>query len=81
MNDCASEYIESENLEDAAIGAPVLVLELPIEQRHEEQLLAKLLQSDLSPGAASAEQPSSLGVIGSEIDSGDGAKVPELEMG
>ncbi|GAA0172553.1 hypothetical protein LIER_26358 [Lithospermum erythrorhizon] len=83
VNDCASKCTETENLEvlgDANdTGEPVLVSEQQTEQPHEEQL--PVLKSDLSNGAASAEQPSSMGVVGLASDSGNGVGVPELEMG
>ncbi|GAA0185083.1 hypothetical protein LIER_32371 [Lithospermum erythrorhizon] len=63
------------------IEAPVLVLEPRIEQPREDQLSTELLPSDLSAGLTSIEQSSSVGVVGSTSDSGDAAKVLELEMG
>ncbi|GAA0145164.1 hypothetical protein LIER_05418 [Lithospermum erythrorhizon] len=77
MSDCAYEYTKKENLkvlQDVDIGAPVLVSEPPTEQRREEQLSVEQLKSNLSPGVTYAEQPSSLGVVSSASDSGDGAK-------
>ncbi|GAA0187592.1 hypothetical protein LIER_34880 [Lithospermum erythrorhizon] len=80
MNDCVSEYTETENLEDLwdvhDIQEPVLLSEQPTEQPLEEQLPV-----DLSVGVEFVKQPNSMGVDGSTSDSGDGARVPELEMG
>ncbi|GAA0173653.1 hypothetical protein LIER_27225 [Lithospermum erythrorhizon] len=59
----------------------MLVSEQQTEQSHDEQLPAELLQSDLSAEVATAEQPSSMGVVGLVSDSGNGAEVLELEMG
>ncbi|GAA0150232.1 hypothetical protein LIER_09221 [Lithospermum erythrorhizon] len=78
VNDCASEYTKTENLEVLQnvndIGKPVLVSEQSIEQLLQEQPPA-----DLSVEVA--ELSSSLGVFGSASDSGDSVVVLELEMG
>ncbi|GAA0171814.1 hypothetical protein LIER_25765 [Lithospermum erythrorhizon] len=45
------------------------------EPPREDQQPAELLQSNISAGVTSAEQQSSVGVVGSASDRGDGAKM------